>query len=222
MHVCFGNVDAQRLISACLFAASKVEESPVRTNDLLNAVRYVTSPRDSSALAVAFPSLLVSDASASGTTAETHQPDGIANGSLEQVPRPGFLAGDEYYAAKDQLIMDEQILLRVLRFEISVQHAHKYLLNMCHVLRCSQPLAQMALCLVNDSLFRTGLSLDHSPAEVAAGALHAASLLLGVARELPYKGQLCWWDALGFSLTTVEKVGHALLDAILQQHMALP
>ncbi len=75
---------------------------------------------------------------------------------------------------------------------------------------------------VNDSLFRTGLSLEHSPAEVAAGALHAASLLLGVARELPYKGQLCWWDALGFSLTTVEKVGHALLDAILQQHRVLP
>ncbi len=123
-------------------------QSPVRTNDLLNAVRYVTSPRDSSALAAAFPSLLDSDTPVSGTMAEAHQPEGSANGSIEQVPRPGFLAGDEYYAAKDQLIIDEQILLRVLRFEISIQHAHKYLLNMCHVLRCSQPLAQMALCLV--------------------------------------------------------------------------
>lgn len=75
---------------------------------------------------------------------------------------------------------------------------------------------------VNDSLFRTGLSLDHSPAEVAAGALHAASLMLGVARELPYRGQLCWWEALGFSLTTIEKVGHALVDVVVQQHRAEP
>lgn len=123
-------------------------QSPVRTNDLLNAVRYVTSPQDTSALAAAFPGLLVSEASTSGTTAETCQPDRSANGSAEQAPSSGFLAGDEYYAAKDQLIMDEQILLRVLRFEISVQHAHKYLLNMCQLLRCSQPVAQMALCLV--------------------------------------------------------------------------
>jgi len=66
---------------------------------------------------------------------------------------------------------------------------------------------------VNDSLSKTDLCLHHTPAEVAAGALHLASLLLGVARQLPYKGQLCWWDALGFSLTTLEKVGHTLMDA---------
>lgn len=70
---------------------------------------------------------------------------------------------------------------------------------------------------VNDSLSRTDLCLHHTPAEVAAGAFHAASLLLGVARELPYRGQLCWWDALGFSLATLEKVGHALVDALLPQ-----
>jgi hypothetical protein len=58
------------------------------------------------------------------------------------------LAGEQYYAAKDQLIMDEQLLLRILRFQIHVEHPHKFLLNMCHVLRCSQPLASLALCLV--------------------------------------------------------------------------
>ncbi len=74
---------------------------------------------------------------------------------------------------------------------------------------------------VNDSLSRTKLCVQHTPAEVAAGALHAASLLLGVARELPYRGQLCWWDALGFSLTTLEKVGHALVDALLQRDQSV-
>jgi hypothetical protein len=128
-------------------------QSPVRTNDLLNAVRYVTSPQDSTALAQAFPGLQIIDTSASSTATESSQPAGDANaadanGLAASGPRAGFLAGDEYYAAKDQLIIDEQLLLRLLRFEVGVQHAHKYLLNMCHVLGCSQPLAQMATCLV--------------------------------------------------------------------------
>jgi hypothetical protein len=69
-------------------------------------------------------------------------------------------------------------------------------------------------CQVNDSLGRTRLCARHSAAEVAAGALHLASLLLGCAREMPYQGGLCWWDALGFSLAAVEAVGHALCDAV--------
>ena len=42
-------------------------------------------------------------------------------------------------------------------------------------------------CQVNDSLGGTRLCARHSPGEVAAGALHLASLLLGVARQMPYR-----------------------------------
>ena len=75
---------------------------------------------------------------------------------------------------------------------------------------------------MNDSLGRTQLCVKYSAAEVAAGALHLASLLLGVARDMPFKGQLCWWDALGFSLITVEDVGHALFDVLLSQRQQQP
>jgi hypothetical protein len=52
------------------------------------------------------------------------------------------------------------------------------------------------------------------PAEIAAGALHLASLLLGTARELPHKGSLSWWDALGIPLERIEEAGHALCEAV--------
>ncbi len=67
----------------------------------------------------------------------------------------------------------------------------------------------------NDSLSRTDLCLRLAPAEVAAGALHLASLLLGVAREMPYRESTCWWDVLGIPLVKLEEAGHALSTGVL-------
>ena len=245
-------------------------QTPLRTNDLLNATKYVSTPDDNAALQRAFPGLLAASQPTSAQAVGASGMPADVDTDTAAAPEGGFLAGDAYYSAKDQLIMDEQVLLRVLRFSISIEHPHKYLLNMCRLLGCSQPLAHLATCLVsvpallqapgkcravcqsavlqalqlffrmahveqawqwftelfqqastraqvNDSLGRTQLCVSHSAAEVAAGALHLASLLLGVARDMPFRGQACWWDALGFSLVTVEEVGHALFDALLRQ-----
>ena len=120
-------------------------QTPLRTNDLLNAIKYVFTPDDSSSLQRSFPGLLApmqpSPGQADGASADTEAESAAA-------PEGGYLAGDAYYAAKDRLIMDEQVLLRVLRFSISIEHPHKYLLNMCRLLGCSQPLAHLATCLV--------------------------------------------------------------------------
>lgn len=67
---------------------------------------------------------------------------------------------------------------------------------------------------MNDSLQRTCLCTRYSAAEVAAGALHLAALLLNASAELPHNGRLGWWDAVGVPLDTVEAVGHALCDAV--------
>lgn len=119
----------------------------MRTNDLLNTVQYVTNTQDSSAILRAFPGFLIP-----GSPSIRAALDESRDKGTRHAPRSGFLAGDHYYAAKDQLIMDEQILLRVLHFEIGVEHAHKYLLNMCQVLQSNEALAQLATCLVRISL----------------------------------------------------------------------
>lgn len=75
---------------------------------------------------------------------------------------------------------------------------------------------------VNDSLSRTDLCMRNTPLEIAAGALHLASLMLGVARELPYRDSMCWWDALGVPLAKLENAGHALYSGVLNADAARP
>ncbi|KAK9838164.1 hypothetical protein WJX81_005734 [Elliptochloris bilobata] len=185
-----------RLAAACLFLATKVEETPSRTNDLLNAVRFA-----------ALHMLAAADPARPGTPA---LPD---YGAPRQLTLFAPLVGEEYYAAKERLILDEQVLLRTLRFELIAEQPHRYLLNFCRLLHCSHAITKLAICLVNDSLQRTCLCTRYSAAEVAAGALHLAVLLLGASMELPHSGRLGWWDAVGVPLGTVEAVSHLLAQA---------
>ena len=136
-------------------------QTPVRTNDLLNALQYVLDPGNRPDLIKAFPGLLLSQQHAADPKADKqHEQEpavlsaasspaaSAGDESASSLPQLGLLAGDDYYRAKEQLITDEQILLRILRFEINVEHPHKYLLNICRTLQCGQPLTQLALCLV--------------------------------------------------------------------------
>ena len=141
--------------------ASSYAQTPVRTNDLLNALQYILDPSNRPELTKAFPGLLLSQQhTADPRTDKQHEQESAvhlsasspaanaADDSASNLPQLGLLAGDDYYRAKEQLITDEQILLRMLRFEINVEHPHKYLLNICRTLQCGQPLTQLALCLV--------------------------------------------------------------------------
>lgn len=128
-------------------------QTPLRTNDLLNAVVYIFRPDDATRLHQAFPELLPSHAQQVAPDAE-QATQGLSYASAsaeptgEAAPEGGFLAGQAYYAMKEQLISDEQVLLRVLRFQLALEHPHKHLLNMCRLLCCSRPLTQLATCLV--------------------------------------------------------------------------
>ena len=144
-------------------------QTPVRTNDLLNALHYILQSSKSPEVAKAFPGLLLSQNGTAeqspvrederGDAVPLHNPDSAETAAAaphaEDNPNSRaeiFLAGDDYYRAKAQLITDEQILLRVLCFEMNVEHPHKYLLNICRLLQCGQPLIQLAVCLVKDPL----------------------------------------------------------------------
>ena len=135
------------MIAAC------ASQTPLRTNDLVNAVEYISRPNDTTRLYQAFPELLPRHARQDATGGrQSEQPQSHASASAEPAgeaaPEGGFLAGEAYYAVKEQLISDEQVLLRTLRFQLALEHPHKHLLSMCRLLSCSQPLTQLATCLV--------------------------------------------------------------------------
>ena len=137
-------------------------QTPVRTNDLLNALHYILQPSNGPVLADAFPGRLLSrevtaeqlphrqqDTMQDSDPAERAAPTTDAENNSGRQADVDLLAGDGYYTAKEQLITDEQILLRVLCFAMSVESPHKYILNLCHLLQCSQPLIQLAVCMVS-------------------------------------------------------------------------
>lgn len=82
-----------------------------------------------------------------------------------------IVVGEAYYAAKEQLFMAEQAVLRLMRFQLGVQQPHKYLLNFCQLLGLQQQLAAAAVCVLNDAIAYTTLVCEQESAVVAAAAL---------------------------------------------------
>lgn len=168
-------------------------QANIRTNDLLNAVYFV------------------------------EQDDGRHSGSAELCQHGtsgacgvqwSALVGEQYYKTKRALIMVEQLILRNIDFNIVAEHPHKYLLNFARTIKASRKVVQLAICVLNDSLVYTKLCVSHSAPEVAAGGLHLAYHLTGVASELPQQCGVAWWVALGIDTSQVEDVGAVLLDAL--------
>ena len=175
----------------------------MRTNDLLNAIAY----------------LLTAQAAQSPAQKQRPVSFSLSKVASEDRVKAPVLVGDDYYAAKQTLITQEAELLRLMRFDILTEHPHKFLFNYAHTLQCQPCVLQLALCLVNDSLRFTLLSVECSAADLAGGALHLSSLLLGKARELPFEVSSCWWHVLGLQLTRLESIGRNLL-AMLEQTKA--
>ena len=116
-------------------------QASVRTNELLNAVRFVAANASCSSspeAAVATPAHFIA------------------------------LVGQSYYAVKQDLIFDEQLLLRSINFDIVVEHPHKYLLNFAKAIGATHSLVQMAVSLLNDSIIYSNLCLSQLPADIAA------------------------------------------------------
>ena len=166
-------------------------QANVRTNDLLNAIDFAKG------------SMVHCAAASSNNDAVPAQTEHWA-----------AIVGEQYYARKRQLILDEQIVLRAIDFNIVVDHPHKYLMNFAKTIKASSELVQLAVCVLNDSLVYTNLSVSCSAPEVAAGTLHLATQLLDIADKVQHQQGQAWWEFLGCSTATVTHVGAMLLDAL--------
>lgn len=164
-------------------------QATVRTNDLLNAVHFVAR--------------LV------------QQLDSAVNSGnhVSKTPAFGAIVGQEYYALKETLITDEQLLLRTIDFAIVVEHPHKYLFNFGKLINAKCSLIQMAVSILNDSIVHTKLCLAHPPADIAAACLQVASELCSPL-QLPVVNSPSDWGALGIKPQQVDLIGLALMDMI--------
>jgi hypothetical protein len=128
--------------------------------------------RAPAAAAAAGPSTSSSQHQQQQAVQQPQQQQQLVQQQWQHLPPSGaILVGDEYYAAKEQLFLAEQAVLRLMRFKLTVHQPHKYLLNFCRLLELQQQLAAAAVCVLNDAIAYTTLVCQHSAAVVAAAAL---------------------------------------------------
>jgi len=83
----------------------------------------------------------------------------------------------EFFDLKERVLVCERILLQVLGFDLSVEHAYRPLLAYVKSIKGSKDLAQIAWNFINDSL-RTTICLQYPPRCLAAAGVHLASKYL--------------------------------------------
>lgn len=163
--------DVRRVAAAMTWLALKLEEG------------YGDAPRVTRRLLLVFARLEARDDAAAA--AALKDPEGKSSS-----PPPLLLAYSRpYEQRRASLVRIERLALDASGFSCAVEHPHKLLLGLSHVLSPPSPtssppgspsLAEEAWALANDSL-RTPLCVRFGPEAVAAGCLFLASRRLGVA-----------------------------------------
>lgn len=148
------------LLTTCLFLASKVEEQPRRLRDVINSIYFVR------ALARLAPETL------------THtQEEGNERERIIEAEAILKLDG-QYWDLKEKLVDTEQLVLRVLGFDIDTFEPYRLLLNFARSLRARPVLVEVAWTLVNDALFSSRCQLECAPAAQAVAALYVGQQIL--------------------------------------------
>jgi len=160
----------------------------VSTNQLINTARVLADPSQQHLLQVLAPMQqqqqqqqhttgATAQHAAAGTTAAhqaapEHAASAAGDAAVQQLPASqAIVVGDEYYAAKEQLFVAEQVVLRLMRFELGVEQPHKHLFNFCRLLGLQQEQSAAAVCVLNDGIAYTTLVCKYQAAVVAAAAL---------------------------------------------------
>lgn len=129
------------LVCGCLYTAAKAEEAQVSTNQAINAAHLLALPENAHLLKALVPlahlvpprperllATIDSGCSGGATPAAANAP------AQTDKTKSQVLVGDAYYAAKEQLFVAEQHVLRHNHFVVHVEHPYKHALHMAHTL----------------------------------------------------------------------------------------
>jgi hypothetical protein len=123
------------------------------------------------------------------------------------------LVGEAYQQRKRQLILDEQLLLRRLHFDIGVDQPHRHLYVLAHCWGTSREAVRLAAALLNDCVCccpAYGAAVQ--PAAAAAASLHLGVTLCG--QVVQAAG---WWRATGVADEAMRGACNAMLALLTEQ-----
>jgi hypothetical protein len=113
-----------------------------------------------------------------------------------------------FWELRDSIVQCELLLLRALRFQVSFQHPHKYLLHYLIALKNwlnryswqRTPISVTAWALLQDS-YHGGLCLRFQPQHLAVAVLYLALQVYGVQVPAEAETEKPWWQVFRNDLT---------------------
>ncbi|XP_048963189.1 cyclin-Q isoform X1 [Canis lupus baileyi] len=113
-----------------------------------------------------------------------------------------------FWALRDSIVQCELLMLRVLRFQVSFQHPHKYLLHYLISLKNwlnryswqRTPVSVTAWALLRDS-YHGGLCLRFRAQHIAVAVIHLALQAYGVEVPAEAEAEKPWWQVFSDDLT---------------------
>lgn len=195
---------SQRLdvvLMTCLFLAAKVEEQPRRIRDAINCVYFARKQLEALRTAAAAS---VPDEDDEDDEQDGGGKEGGRNGrdarqqdeTKRRAPPPPPAEAEDailpldrgYWEMKESVVDTEQLVLRVLGFDLDTYQPYRLLLNYARSLRARPLMVEVAWALLNDSLFSPACCLLRPPQAQAVAALHLAQRML-VVQEQQQEGQ---------------------------------
>lgn len=81
---------------------------------------------------------------------------------------------ENYLEQVQDLLKNEETLLKTLGFDTAIDHPHTHIVRCCHLVRASKDLAQTAYFMASNSLHLTTMCVQYKPTIVACFCIHLA------------------------------------------------
>nr|XP_009859171.1 cyclin-K-like isoform X1 [Ciona intestinalis] len=118
---------------------------------------------------------------------------------------------------KEEVLTFEKVLLQTIKFDLTVEHPYKYMLQYAKKLKGDrakiEKLVQMSWIFINDSFYTT-LCLQWEPAIVAVAVMHLAGRLCKFEPQDWAYNRGRWWEQFidDISMELLEDICHQVLD----------
>ncbi|XP_065212572.1 cyclin-T1-like [Planococcus citri] len=107
---------------------------------------------------------------------------------------------ESYLEQAQELVMNENILLQTLGFDMAVEHPHTYIVQFCELASLSKDISHASYFWASNSLYLTTMCLQYRPTVVACFCIHLVCRWSNC--EIPKsKENLSWWSYIDESVT---------------------
>ena len=123
----------------------------------------------------------------------------VAHNTLHRSNEP-LEIGDEYWNMRDGIMQAELLIMRILKFEVSIVHPHKYMLHYLKSMESwlgkdklnSVPVSKMSTAFLQD-LHHDPCILDYAPQHIAVACISLALQCYGVRLPLIEEDDEVWY-----------------------------